>query len=51
MPASAGVRFALRLLQRRQAATVLCQVFPPPRDCGTRWSTVSAVPPRYAQWW
>jgi hypothetical protein len=32
IPASGGVRLALRLLQRRHAATVFNQVFRPPRD-------------------
>src|SRR6266516_7679599 len=34
MPASAGVRSPLALLQPRQAATVLVQVFLPPRERG-----------------
>ena len=32
MEASLGVRLALRLLQRVQAATVFCQLLDPPRD-------------------
>jgi hypothetical protein len=46
MPASAGVRLSLRWLQPSQAATVLSQVLRPPRDVGTRWSTVVAVRPQ-----
>ncbi len=46
MPASAGVLFALRWLQPSQAATVLVQVFRPPRDWGTMWSTVSPRRPQ-----
>ena len=49
MPASAGVRSALRWLQRRHAATALSHVSMPPRLRGMMWSTVSAWPPQYAQ--
>src|SRR5690606_8597048 len=46
IPASAGVRSPLRWLQRWQAATVLVQVFPPPRARGTMWSTLVAGAPQ-----
>jgi hypothetical protein len=46
MPASAGVRSPLRWLQPSQAATVLSQVFRPPRERGRTWSTVVACPPQ-----
>lgn len=46
MPASSGVRSPLRWLQPPQAATVLRQVFRPPRERGRMWSTVLAGSPQ-----
>ena len=43
IPASAGVRSPLRWLHGSHAATVLDQVFRPPRARGRTWSTVVAV--------
>jgi hypothetical protein len=44
MPASAGMRSPLRWLQPSQQATVLAQLFRPPRERGRTWSTVVAAP-------
>src|SRR4051794_8584673 len=46
IPASAGVRLALRWLQPAHAATVLSQLDPPPRLCGSTWSTVVPCRPQ-----
>src|SRR5437773_1547616 len=42
--ASSTVRFPLKRLQRRQAATTLVHVVCPPRERGMTWSTVSFSP-------
>src|SRR5262249_6531757 len=46
--ASSGVRLPLRWLHGPHAATVLDQVFLPPRELGSTWSMVVACPPQYA---
>src|SRR6476469_6385649 len=48
-PSSASSLSALRWLQVEQHATQFSQVCWPPRLRGTTWSTVSALPPQYAQ--
>src|SRR5262249_18873254 len=40
MPASSGVRLALRLLHGFQAVTQFCHEVPPPRELGMTWSMV-----------
>lgn len=46
MPASCGVRSPLRWLHGSHEATVLVQVFLPPLEVGTMWSTVTPRPPQ-----
>lgn len=47
MPASGGVRSPFAWLQAAQVATVLVQVFRPPRERGRMWSTVAAGPEQW----
>ena len=46
IPASAGVRSALRWLHGEHAATVFCHDHAPPRLAGSTWSTVVARSPQ-----
>lgn len=48
IPASSGVRAALRWLSSAQEATVFNHVSPPPWARGSTWSTVVARFPQYA---
>src|SRR5688500_20334245 len=52
MPASDGVRLALRVLQRMQEHTMFSQVVGPPRSRGTTWSRFKSLRSKsFPQYW